>query len=209
MDHLPLVNYWAHFVYSYRRLHTITQDQLAERLGVSQQTVSRWEAGQQIPDPASQAKLRKVLGEADLNSTKNWIARVRRAAGFEILFDRELTVRSVSAAMAEIARILPEDMIGMAHDDLFPKPRPAHIERLAQEGFFDGKIVHSKFTIRSDLGPRSGGYHADVWPALTSDGGVLMHASIYPFQVEQAPGAEGMRSEDFVIEQNDLVGNVV
>jgi transcriptional regulator with XRE-family HTH domain len=209
VDPLPLINYWAHFVFSYRRLHSITQEQLADRLEVSQQTVSRWEAGQQIPDPSSQAKLRTVLGEADLNSLKFWIARIRRAAGSEMLIDGDLVVRAISASIADIGRTLPEEMIGKKFDDIYPRPRPRNVEKLAENGFFEGKIVHSKFTMLNDQGPRSFGYHADVWPALTSDAGILMHACIYPFKVEQAPGIERSRSQDLVIELNDLVGNVV
>jgi transcriptional regulator with XRE-family HTH domain len=204
-----MINYWAHFVFSYRRLHSITQEQLAERLEVSQQTVSRWEAGQQIPDPGSQAKLRTVLGEADLNSLKFWMARVRRASGNEILMDNKLIIRSVSASMTEVARFLPEEMIGKQFKDISPGPRPKNLEKLAESGFFEGKIVCCKFTILNDQGPRSFGFRADVWPALTSDAGVLMHACIYPFKVEHASGVERSRSEDLVIELNDLVGNVV
>jgi transcriptional regulator with XRE-family HTH domain len=39
----------------------LSQTELAERLGVSQQTVSRWEAGRAIPEPDRVAGLAKAL----------------------------------------------------------------------------------------------------------------------------------------------------
>lgn len=40
----------------------LSQDQLAERLGVSQQAVSRWEDGHSMPRRSRMQQIRKVLG---------------------------------------------------------------------------------------------------------------------------------------------------
>lgn len=42
-----------------------TQAQLAKRVGVNQSTVSRWLAGDQIPDPRQQEILHQMLGPAE------------------------------------------------------------------------------------------------------------------------------------------------
>lgn len=45
-----------------RRKNNLTQEQLAERLGVSRQAVSRWESDLSLPDAASLPRLAEVLG---------------------------------------------------------------------------------------------------------------------------------------------------
>ncbi len=45
----------------HRRLNGIKQAHLAELLGVSQGTVSRWESGAHEPDPSARAKIARLL----------------------------------------------------------------------------------------------------------------------------------------------------
>lgn len=51
------------FLRNYRTLSKLTQGELAERLGVSQATISRWEKGQQEPDRQQIDRLVKVIPE--------------------------------------------------------------------------------------------------------------------------------------------------
>lgn len=200
------VNYWASFVHSYRNLHGLTQEQLSEQLRVSQQTVSRWEAGQQLPDPRSQALLREVLGEADLNSRKNWIERVRRSAGFELLIDRDLIVLSVSDLAAARADLPAEKMTGKPFARFLPAQRPKLVDKAANEGFFDGAYSRISYKAEVNLGPSTYYTNTDVWPVVTTDAGVLMHVVITAASGPQNPGLEGLKVSDFVLEPNDLVG---
>lgn len=48
-------------IQSRRRAVGLTQEQLAERLGVSRQTVAKWEAGDTTPDLANAGALAQVL----------------------------------------------------------------------------------------------------------------------------------------------------
>lgn len=200
------VNYWASFVYSYRNLHGLTQEQLSTRLGVSQQTVSRWEAGQQVPDPRSQAVLREVLGEADLNSKKNWIERVRRASGFEVLIDRNINLLSVSETAAGWADRPAEQILGKPYAKFLPADRPRHVEKAAAEGFFDGAISRMYSDTVINLGHATHHVQTDTWPVMTSDAGVLMHMVVSFTTGPQFPGLEGLKATNFVMEPNDLVG---
>ena len=45
-----------------RLRHCLTQAQLAARLGVTQQTIHRWEAGKVTPRPPAMARLQAALG---------------------------------------------------------------------------------------------------------------------------------------------------
>lgn len=46
----------------HRRKHDLTQEELAERLGVSYQSVSRWENGATYPDIELMPAISKLLG---------------------------------------------------------------------------------------------------------------------------------------------------
>ena len=48
-------------IQSRRKMIGLTQEQVAERLGVSRQTVAKWEAGESTPDLANAAALVDVL----------------------------------------------------------------------------------------------------------------------------------------------------
>lgn len=41
----------AEKIFELRKVHGLSQEQLAERLGISRQSVSKWEAGDSVPEP--------------------------------------------------------------------------------------------------------------------------------------------------------------
>lgn len=48
-------------LYQLRKLSGMTQEQLAEKLNVSRQTISKWEQGASVPDLGSMVKLSKIF----------------------------------------------------------------------------------------------------------------------------------------------------
>lgn len=202
------VNYWGSFVFSYRRLHALTQEHLANKLNVSQQTVSRWEAGQQVPDPHSQATLRAVLGEADLGSKKIWTERVRRSSGIEALLDSSLVFLSVSAGLAAGVDMTEESMIGRPYAKFLPAGRPMLVEKAVREGFFEGAHARLHYVAEINYGPLVYNVAADIWPVATSDAGILMHVVYTPISGPQTPGHEGLRISGFQAEPNTFVGGL-
>ena len=46
----------------WRRKHRMSRRELAEQLGVTVETVRRWEAGLRVPRPATMARIRAVTG---------------------------------------------------------------------------------------------------------------------------------------------------
>lgn len=52
----------AELIYTRRKAKGLSQEQLAESLGVARQTVSKWETGETLPDVESLRKLAIVLG---------------------------------------------------------------------------------------------------------------------------------------------------
>ena len=45
-----------------RKQHGMSQEDLAERLGISRQAISRWESGTVLPDSANVLQLSKLFG---------------------------------------------------------------------------------------------------------------------------------------------------
>ncbi|HYE49457.1 MAG TPA: helix-turn-helix transcriptional regulator [Azospirillaceae bacterium] len=58
----------------WRRLQSMKQGHLAELMGVTQGTVSRWESGTHAPSPAERRALVRLL-EAPLDSAGDWVLR--------------------------------------------------------------------------------------------------------------------------------------
>ncbi|MCL2446710.1 MAG: helix-turn-helix domain-containing protein [Oscillospiraceae bacterium] len=52
----------ANRLYEYRRKHNLSQEQLAEQIGVSRQAVSKWERAESSPDTSNLVELAKLYG---------------------------------------------------------------------------------------------------------------------------------------------------
>ena len=52
----------SHNVAVYRKRAGMSQEDLAERLHVSRQTISKWETGQSAPDPETVVQLARLFG---------------------------------------------------------------------------------------------------------------------------------------------------
>ncbi|WP_041604758.1 helix-turn-helix domain-containing protein [Tistrella mobilis] len=70
---------------TYRRTHKLTQEALADRIGVSQPAYARYEAGQRVPRPAIMARIVQVTGGAvtEADMYRAHVARAAAAGGKE------------------------------------------------------------------------------------------------------------------------------
>jgi transcriptional regulator with XRE-family HTH domain len=85
-----------------RRLElSMSQGQLATRLAVSQQTISRWESGGTSPSPRRLAELAAILG---LDT-----AALLRSAGY--LARTEFTAATVLPTGVELGRLTIDDLV--------------------------------------------------------------------------------------------------
>lgn len=52
----------GHKLYEIRKLHGLSQENLAQRLGVSRQAISKWECGESLPDTDNLITISKIFG---------------------------------------------------------------------------------------------------------------------------------------------------
>lgn len=86
---------------AWRRSEGLTQTELARRLGVSQQAISYWERGKDLPGAAHMAQIRTLLSQSgELNIEKTFI---RDQTTMRALFDCEdMRLLGVSAGFAKV-----------------------------------------------------------------------------------------------------------
>ncbi len=91
-------NIWPRLIGQYRKRHALTQEDFAKRFGVTQQTVSRWEAGQQAPGLDVQTTLRTALG----------LGALPASIGFGVVWERygAHVAFMMGAGLAALATVL-------------------------------------------------------------------------------------------------------
>ena len=105
-----------------RKESCLTQEQAAERLGVSETTVKAWEQGARVPDNETVARMAELYGTP-------WLALEHlRSAGGALGVLPEVTVQSLpTAAITLINRVL----------DFAERHRDRQLLRIAEDGIID------------------------------------------------------------------------
>lgn len=178
--------FWSSFIRAYRKRHKLTQAQLAAQLGVKQQSVSRWEQGRQIPDFASQQKLRTVLGHMPLMSEADWVFRVTHSHGEEALVRPDGLIIALSPAIRAMWA-LPADFPGVMVKDFLPgieEVRAAEYARYGLNdffatGIFEGAVRHLYLVLDFRAFGRVHCKGYDLWPVVTAENTVLSHVAGY------------------------------
>jgi transcriptional regulator with XRE-family HTH domain len=203
-------NKWAGFVRAHRLAKNMNQGAFAQLLGVSQQTVSRWESGSQIPEPPMQLKLRSMLSVTALNSLAFWRHRVSNAAGLDVLIASDLTVLAASRRAAGLLAD-GQDMAGRSFPEFLPRHEMAasddlrlrSIEQFREIGFFDGLIRSMRLDMEWHVPKGSCACKTDVWPVMTSDQVIVGHFSGTPVPIpEPGDGFQGIRVKNVAIRLN-------
>lgn len=88
----------------------LTQAELASRLGVTQQTIAKWEAGRALPEPETIARIAgffgvttdHLLGLTDIMSAVGPISRVRIIGAVKAGYDAFALEEDLGSALAEV-----------------------------------------------------------------------------------------------------------
>jgi transcriptional regulator with XRE-family HTH domain len=85
---------------AWRVLRCVKQSHAAELFGVSQATISRWEAGQQSPSPREAARLRSALGATPDGAADAAVAHLVRNSALPVHLVCDLSHRLLAASRA-------------------------------------------------------------------------------------------------------------
>ncbi|MBL9096328.1 MAG: helix-turn-helix transcriptional regulator [Alphaproteobacteria bacterium] len=176
-------NIWPRLIGQYRKRHALTQEDFAKRFGVTQQTVSRWEAGQQAPGLDVQTTLRTALGLGALSDSQAWIARVNETFGREALFDQSWRVVAISDEALKHTGIARERALGRRIGDIIGvRESSAILERVP---LFDGKTRALKVSIELLLPTVRLRRDVDLWPIVTTDDKLFIHLAAFEVEMPQ------------------------
>lgn len=175
--------FWGKYIIAYRRLHRLSQEQLAVILSVSAPTVSRWESGRQVPDSISQTELRKRIPLLNMSSASDWVYRVSHAHDYELLTDANSNILAFSAGAVQYWRLDPEPLIGLNVLKAMPGGLEAVRAQFAKLGYsgdltkhlVEGNIRQVCLTIDFNFSGKRGSVLSDVWVMVTPDPKTLVH----------------------------------
>lgn len=153
-----------------RRRLGVTQQQLGDRLGVDQATVSRWERGVENPRPSRQKLLRTILlRDEEKRFLDRSLSIVRNDLMVSTLVDARLNLSELSASSENyfVKRGRdPDAIVGMHIDsyaDRFGLPDMRSL--IVQSGLLTGECLMFRFTV---TGNSMG--NTTVWEPLFHDG---------------------------------------
>lgn len=174
---------WPRLIAHYRKRHALTQTAFAERFGVTQQTVSRWESGVQAPHLEAQTALRSTLGLGALSDSQAWIARVTETFGCETLFDDEWRIAAISDAALKHANQSREELVGKRMVDLVAMRQVGPM--LEQVPLFDGTIRALKVKLEVLMPAARLRQDVDIWPIFTMDEKLYVHVTAFDAEKPQ------------------------
>ena len=181
---------WPRLIAHYRKRHALTQTAFAERFGVTQQTVSRWESGVQAPHLEAQTALRSALGLGALSDSQAWVSRVTETFGCETLFDDEWRIVAISDTALRQGGYAREEMVGQRISDLVAMREVGPM--LAQVPLFDGTIRALKVKLEVFLPNVHLRQDVDIWPIFTMDEKLYVHVTAFDAEKPQPrTGAAG------------------
>jgi transcriptional regulator with XRE-family HTH domain len=94
---------WAEVLRRYRVRHALTQARMADVLGVSQRTISRWERGEDNPSLDRQRQLRDLCREPNSRLLRSLVASVTHSP-FPRALSRMPTLQLLAVSPAAVAK---------------------------------------------------------------------------------------------------------
>ncbi|MGP1254306.1 MAG: helix-turn-helix domain-containing protein [Kiloniellales bacterium] len=151
----------------WRRLNGIKQEALAADLGVSQATLSRWEAGTHCPDAAMRRRLEGLLSAVPQSGADRALLRLIRSSATPCHLVCDLTHCLLVASVARERQwmVSENDLLGSSMWRFATMEIEAFEPRLPELGWFDA--------IPSDLSFRTG---PAAFAELTIETGYLNYA---------------------------------
>ena len=170
---------WAREIRRYRETAGLLQGALAERLCVTQATVSRWESGRQRPDLASQQRLRPLLWNNVLSSDALLLHTVTHSPASSSLCDRKgrLLAASQSIVRSFGFQVSPNERLAFDMERVSPSGYEM-FQTASTAGLFGGDIA--SLTFRGLVNTCASTMVCDeIWyPVRLNDGEMIMRADV-------------------------------
>ena len=198
---------WAREIRRHREVVGLLQSELADALGVTQATISRWESRQQRPDLPSQQRLRRMIWSSVLSSDSLLLHAVTHSPAASSLCDRQGRLLAASRGIVASFGFCPTPGKRLTFDMERVSPSGYRMFRTACEaGLFEGEIA--SFAFRGLVNTLDRPMVCDeIWyPVQFNDGEVLMRADVALREAESERELRALSSAPTpaIVAMNDL-----
>ena len=107
-----------------RKKENLSQEQLAEKMNVTRQTISKWELNETKPDIKQAKELSAILGESALSDTDKKFAKFAEAFEEEYVsqgFETNRTIEETLNLGWKLLKILPKSELKRIRDEYLEK----------------------------------------------------------------------------------------
>lgn len=159
-----------------RRSRHITQQELAEKLGIDQGAVSRWERGHITPSARYRQALETVLDAPLIEKDQPLLESVNRDLHFSILLDTKLCVLAASEVTVAVNGCHNRDeLIGNSYAPLLDITWQQLYQWLQESGAFQEGVSWARITMPTPT--IHSGYHwmESLWIPFRLDSGELTY----------------------------------
>lgn len=169
---------WPELIANFRTNRKLTQAAFAEHLNVTQQTVSRWESGKQLPYPPALEQLRTVVGATTISTKDAWRQRIEMSWRLEALFDKGWRYLAISKKLQSLTKRPAKNRMGTTLADVPELQEAAAI--MARIPFFTGGIRVLKARVSLFWPDIAFAGDVEIWPVLTGSDEILAHVVATP-----------------------------
>lgn len=152
----PDERYWPRLIANLRTREGLTQADLADRLGVDQTTISRWERRLDLPGIRMRLRLRDLLRSSGAGRDDRLVvSRVRHSAWPASLVSSGAVFLEINASALSEAGLAAGDLRGSSIYGQFGPEVDVVTERWERTGIFDGSMAMtiSMNMVSGDSGP--------------------------------------------------------
>ncbi|SFX07574.1 helix-turn-helix domain-containing protein [Marinospirillum alkaliphilum] len=174
-----------------RRARNMTQQQLAELLGIDQGAVSRWERGHIMPSARYRQELERVLQAPLMEMDQPLLDSVNRDLHFSLVLDCELRVLAASETTLAINGCRSRsELIGSSYLPMLNETARSLYLWLQESGAFDEGINWARFTVPTPTLHSGYRWMESLWIPFRLDSGELVYR--VSSRLLDAPPAEGL-----------------
>lgn len=174
-----------------RRARNLTQQQLAEKLGIDQGAVSRWERGHILPSARYRQELELVLEAPLMEMDQPLLDSVNRDLHFSLVLDCELRVLAASETTLAVNGCRSRsEIIGNSYLPMLDETALSLHQWLKESGTFDEGVSWARFTAPTPTFHSGYRWMESLWIPFRLDSGELVYR--VSSRLLDQPPAEGM-----------------